>query len=55
MHHHGPNWFALDCVPAAQSKKISPQDVLVKRRMAGDFQRFLPMLFDKTSATDREA
>jgi hypothetical protein len=28
---------------AVQERKISPQDVLVKRRMAGDFRRFLPL------------
>jgi hypothetical protein len=48
-----PDCFAPDCVRAAQSKcgKISPQDGLVKRRMAGDFQRFVPMLCSTTSAT----
>jgi hypothetical protein len=39
-----PDCFAPDCVRAAQSKseKLSPQDGLVKRRMAADFQRFVP-------------
>lgn len=38
-----PNWLARDCAPTAQSKsrEISPQDVLVKKRMDGDSQRFL--------------
>jgi hypothetical protein len=48
-----PNCFAPDCVRAAQSKseKYLRMDDLVKKRMAGDFQRFVPMLCSTTSAT----
>jgi hypothetical protein len=41
-----PDCFALDCGASrtVQKRKISPQDELVKRRIAGDFQRFVPIL-----------
>jgi hypothetical protein len=32
------------CLPRSPRAKTSPQDVLVKTRMAGDFRRFLPIL-----------
>jgi hypothetical protein len=48
-----PDCFALDCGASrtVQKRKISPQDELVKRRIAGDFQRFVPILCSTTSAT----
>ena len=51
--HKRPNWFARDCVPAAQSKseKYLRRICFVKKRRAGDFRRFSPMPSDTTSAT----
>jgi hypothetical protein len=36
----------IACLPFSHVRKISPQNVLVKRRMADGFPRFQPMLHD---------
>ncbi len=42
------------CLGAQSKEKVSPQKSLVKERMNGDSQRFLPALCCATSTTRRE-